>query len=407
MVRKRKYVPREVWDVPGTPDQKKERYYLKKALEKDPNNSEILFFLGFSHLLTHEYDRAIGYFERGVRYSPGDKLLLENLAFAYLQKKDYKKARVAAQTGLKYYPGNPRLLYFLARVKMDGDQDPSGAKKLLERAIKKNINNPRISQGMAMVYFKTGETNRGIKILEDTTKKFPLYPDAYILLAEKYQDEKEDAAKAITLLNDLIKRVPAYGDTYLLLGDLYMDSGDYERAKKLYLMALKHNPESVGEIFVQLGKVNIELNRPEKALEYFKKVTESNEKNVEDSIEINSKLGLAEAYIMLKNFDKASKILDGLRADGDDNPELAICISDLEYARGNYKRALEILERIKSGKIQESEKRRILSEVKWRLSLIFRAMGDEKMSSRFLEEALRNAPRYRKDILRKKASGIR
>jgi len=73
---KHKYIPREVWDVAGSPDLAKERVYLNKAIKKDPSNYEPLYFLGFNYLEARMLNESAEAFEKVLKLKPDHPLAL-------------------------------------------------------------------------------------------------------------------------------------------------------------------------------------------------------------------------------------------------------------------------------------------------------------------------------------------
>lgn len=406
MVRKRKYIPREVWDVAGSPSLERERYYFKKALEKDPDNPELLYFLGFNFMEGHIYDRAVVYFKRALKLEPGHKLARENLVFSCLQMSDYKSAGEEAAEGLKRYPLDPRLLYFQALVELYGKKNPGKALELLEKASLKNIRDPRLYQGIAQVYFETGKPGQGIALLERSVGEFPDYPDSHVLLAEKYRDERGEIKKAVNLLEKIIRAVPSHDDSYVLLGDIHLETGNFPGAEKYYMQALKKRPESPGEIYIQLGKTYLEMKKPSDAARWFQKVLETgNDQTGEEGWELipEAYLGLCRARIQEGDFSQASKYIEKAEKISPDPSAVLLARSDLDFARKDYDRALSFIRRIKSGENNDPDGKELEMEVNLRLSRIYRAKGETKKADWHLDKAIEEAPAYLKDFIRKRA----
>lgn len=430
-VRKRKYLPKKIWDVPGSPNLEMERYYFRKAVEKDPKNAEAWYFLGFNYREAYMYDSAIKCFKKVIELEPDSKLALENLSFIYIEKKKYKEALNVIETGLKHHPKNPQLLYLLSRVKLEGEKDPKGAANILEKALADGIEDPRINRGLAMAYFKMQKSEKGIQVLEESVKKFPMYPDTYLILAEKYIETKGNDQEAIKLLNKLIELVPSYGDAYLQLGDIYIDVGDFRSAKKVYLEALRQRPENIREIYLQLGRTYMGLDDLDNARKYFENATMKDGKQEEDFVATEAIVGLAKVNIEKKNYKSAESLIEIAGKRAPDNPEVNFCRSDLEYARGNYKKAMEILnnmeldnkdiesyersraikrgkrDEVNPGKDSEGDKEdkdssEVEMELKYRLSRTYSKSGNKKKSKELMEDAIKLAPSHKKKVMKKR-----
>jgi tetratricopeptide (TPR) repeat protein len=76
--------------------------HLERAEEKSPRNVTVLIYLGFAHRMlgehvtlegsTAEYDKALGYYRKGLDIDPRNKLLHEYLGKLYLLMRQYSDA---------------------------------------------------------------------------------------------------------------------------------------------------------------------------------------------------------------------------------------------------------------------------------------------------------------------------
>ncbi|MCE1248611.1 MAG: tetratricopeptide repeat protein [Firmicutes bacterium] len=397
-VSKRKYVPKEVWDVEGTPNQEKERMYLGKALEKDPDNPEILFLLGFNNLEANRQDEALSYFKKAIEKKPDYKVAYQNLADLYLRKKDYSEAEKTVESGLKYFSNDPSLVNSMVQIKLERDGDSKGAEKIILSAMKDKSSDPRLNFALAQIYFEQDENEKGMKLLEDSVKNFPLYPNSYILLAEKYRDEKKDPNSGIKLLNKIIELVPSYSDSYMALGDLYLDKGEYRKAEAQYTLCLSKNPDSPGEIYIQTGKAYLGMNRPAGAIRNFRRALELKQGNEDDPIELEALLGIAKAHILKGNQTEAENALKEAASKKKNNPSVTLVKADLLYSQKKYDEALKLLQSVKSGKDEEDDDN-IVWEKHWRMARICKKTGRTDMAEKYLKEAVKEAPPYKKELI--------
>lgn len=399
-VAKRKYVPKEVWDVEGTPNQEQERMHLAEALEKEPDNAEILFLLGFNYLEANRQDEAIGYFKKAIEKKHDYKVAYQNLADLYVRKKVFADAQKTAEEGLKIFPNDPSLLNSLVQVKLERDSDAEGAEKILVKALKENASDPRLNYALAQIYFEQDENEKGIKLLEESMRKFPLYPNSYVLLAEKYRDEKKDPDEGIKILNKIIGLVPSYSDSYMALGDLYLDKGEYRKAEGAYTLCLSKNPDSPGEIYIQTGKAYLGMNRPAGAIRNFRRALELKQGNEDDPIEFEALIGMAKAYILKSNPADAENALKEASSLRKDHPLVVLVRSDLLFLQQKYDEALKTLQSVKPGKdTEDDDSDNIMWEKNWRLARIYKKTGKSDLADKYLKEALKEAPPYKKELI--------
>ena len=89
---------------------------LRRALERDPNNVEILDLLGATWLEVKDPERATETFDQAVALAPRSWVAYRGLAQARLAANDPNGAIEEYQAGLRNAPGQPRLIAELAAL---------------------------------------------------------------------------------------------------------------------------------------------------------------------------------------------------------------------------------------------------------------------------------------------------
>jgi tetratricopeptide (TPR) repeat protein len=348
MKAKRKYIPREIWDVAGSPDLAKERIHLNEAVKKDPSNYEPLYFLGFNYLEARMLNESAETFEKVLKLKPDHPLALENLALAYFQNHRYDKALAVSERGLKLYPQNPRLIYLLGQCYLSGENNPGKAEKLYTEAISKGIKSPHIYTGLAEVYIenKGDKKDQAYKILDKCIDEFPGYPNASALLSELCM-ERGDAEKAVSLLKKVIEITPAFTDARRLLGEIYIETADYKSAEETLKIALNQRPDNINEIKNRLGEVYVNTGQTEKAREMLNQVINFRGEDPDGSE------NLAQAYLMLALADltegKTSSAQQNIKkAEKEEHEPAALTIaqSRLLTQQGEYDKAASLLQNL-------------------------------------------------------------
>lgn len=413
MVQKRKYLPKEVWDVAGSPNLEKERVYFLKALEKEPNNPQLLFFLGFNHMEGHLYEEAEEYFRKTLKIQPEHKLAAENLVFTLFQRGKLAETEEMLNKFLQIHQNNPRLLYYTAQLELRVNKNPHRALKLLDGALEKKIEDPSIYKGLAQVYFEIGQIDEGIWLLKKSIEDFPRYPDSYVLLAEKLKDEKGDTLQAVKLLDRIIELVPSHDDSYLLLGDIYLDLENFEEAVKVYGTALEKRPVDPGEIHLQRGKAFLGLKDLDKGEESFRKALEyfvyEEEEEEEDPGGSSKKgeayLGLSYVYAGRGEYSQALSYISKGEKTGANPLDLALSRWFIYYSQENYKEAEKQLNSyLSSQNISQNEKEKDrVWKIYFNLFITKYALREADQGNEYLNKTLINMPLYMKDIIIQKA----
>ena len=397
---KRKYLPREVWDVAGSPDLSRERVYFEKAIRENPSNPEPIYFLGFNYFEARMLKKSAETFERVLKLKPDHELALENLTLVYFQDHRYKEAEETTRKGLKYYPDNPRLIYMLGQCFLSGDKDSGKAVEVYRNALRRGIKSPHIYTGLAEVYIEeNGEgSSKARKLLEQCVKEYPGYPNALMLLAEIYL-ENGDAGKAISLLRKLIETVPSFNDAKRLLGEVYIETGNYKKAEGILLLSLEHRPDNVNEIRNLLGEAYIEQGEFVKARKILDKIT--NKGNSDPDYREN----LVKAYLQLalvdigeKKLDLAEDFIEKAAKEKPDKRFFNYVKSHLLTARGDFKGAERLLQDVLEE--DEGDSPLPLYRIYFAIALIREASGDNNGVEEFLKKSRDKASGYREKTLR-------
>jgi tetratricopeptide (TPR) repeat protein len=158
-------------------DRTQAKQYFQQATKLDPSMSRPYLNLAQLYQAEGEYERAIAVFDAGLNHSPEDVSLFIGLAGVYERKEDYKKAMDIYNRLLESHPSNVVGINNLAALLVDhgdGKQDLVQAKEL---ATKLTANpQPAFMDTVAWVYYKAGEYEKAVRLLEDIVKKAPNVP---------------------------------------------------------------------------------------------------------------------------------------------------------------------------------------------------------------------------------------
>ncbi len=109
---------------------------LKKVVELEPKNAEMLNYLGYTMLLyKKDIKQGLDYVKKAIALSPKNPSYLDSLAYGYYLLKDYKKALTYSEEAYKLNKDDSVILEHLADIKL-ALGDKKEAKKLYLKALK-------------------------------------------------------------------------------------------------------------------------------------------------------------------------------------------------------------------------------------------------------------------------------
>ncbi|MCD4785109.1 MAG: tetratricopeptide repeat protein [Candidatus Eremiobacteraeota bacterium] len=395
---RRKYLQRDVWDIEsGDWDFIKEEKAIRKALEDDADNEEILYLLAYNQFDREKYDEAIEIFRKILDNNPDAERATEGLTYAYFKKEHYETSRKMAEKSLEKYPKNARLMHILAGSYLFGERNPGMAVEIYKKAVATDPDDERLWLGLGESYLEMKnkkESDKGIEILRRCIKRFPKYHIAYIVLAEEYYI-KGEYQKAVDLLEKSIELDPVYYRAYSIIGDMLVTLGSYNKAEKYYRRTLKTNPRYEALIYVKMGKLYRLLGDDDKSGEYFREAVNVHKDNPEMNQEkAMGYLGLSRIASDGKQFNKAREYIN--KAFGDfppyeyNNYYLALWYAD----KGDFKKAMgEMRKCLRESDTEESMEQ---YEIDYGIARIYAAEGKFDKAMEYLEKSVKNENNYRK-----------
>jgi len=146
-----------------------------KALESYPNQAIIYLFKGSAHFLDKDFEEAIIVLEYGKKLASGDLQLLSMIAGqlgdAYHSVEKFEKSNEAYQVALDANPDNDHVLnnysYYLAQRKENLDL----ANKMSAKLVKRNPDSPNYLDTRAWVLYMNGDYSQAKKIIEKAIQK--------------------------------------------------------------------------------------------------------------------------------------------------------------------------------------------------------------------------------------------
>ncbi len=244
----------------------------KKVLEHQPDNFNILVFLGIIFYQRGQYESAITYFEDAIRLGPENADVYYNMGNAF---EKLGKLEKAAENYMKAIQLNPIL--FDAYNNLGLIYQSWGH---LDRAVTYYRKALELNPGLSVAHYNLGTVLQDRKLFDDAIKHYqdvlelnPDFVDAYYNLGVIFQ-EKEDFHEAIKHYRKALEMSPDLADAYNNIGILYQKMEEYDKALEYFQQALNHKPDfasacnNIGSVFRERGSLDEAIFYHQKALEF-------------------------------------------------------------------------------------------------------------------------------------------
>jgi tetratricopeptide (TPR) repeat protein len=135
-------------------DLKQSEKYFLKALKLEPNNDELIFYLGLNYMEQQKFDKAFEYFTKLTEVNPGFAQGHFFLGTIYEKKDDIENAQVHFLKALEIEPEFAQASNALAYMYVKNNIHLDKAKEILENLVAKYPQNPAILDSLGWLYYK-------------------------------------------------------------------------------------------------------------------------------------------------------------------------------------------------------------------------------------------------------------
>lgn len=183
--------------------------------------------------------------EEVIDKRPKEPLDWNNIALDYLNKKEFEKAIEAGKQALDIDPNFGPVWNTFGYI-----YDKMGDYKKAINAYQKvldsnqNSNSQAVLMRLSLSYLNNGELNKTIIMCERVLKKEPNDIEALNILSLVYA-KKRNYERVIKTSKTILESDTNYINAWLSLGYAYSEQGEYNKAIKAYLNILKINPKIV------------------------------------------------------------------------------------------------------------------------------------------------------------------
>jgi tetratricopeptide (TPR) repeat protein len=383
---------------------------FEKVLGLNPSSPQALYFLGLAHAASGEKTKAVDRLNQAIKISPMPEAILA-LATLNLRSGDYSSVVGGLRPFVEKYKSNIQAQMMLADAyRAQGNFDE--ALEVCRAAEKEFPANPQPSFQIGLTLLQQKKPADARAAFTESLRRAPeFFPALEMLVNLDLAGQQYDAA--LGRLAPTLERDPKSAVAHLLLGRVHALKGDAQQAEAEFQQAIELRPE-VPTAYFQLAQLYLTTNQQQKALTSLKSVVDRNpsdmkawlltgviqdqQKNYEAArdayekvIGINPKSTLALnnlAYLYSERFndqEKAYAAAQKARELSPGEPHTADTLGWILYKRGQYSRALILLEESAAGLPNESE-------IQYHLGLTQYMSGLEEPSRQAFERALELKP---------------
>ncbi len=309
------------------------------ASEDAGSGNSYYLFMESEISLTHgNVEDAIYFLKLAMEKDPESLFLKKELAILYLHKEENEKALIVVEEILAKDPESVDALVMSASIKKTLDKQ-ADVKPIYEKVILNDPKRKNIYQILGKMYFSEGDMDNSFRIYEKMLEYFPDNYVGYYYIGEIY-GVKADYDKAEEAFLKSLELSPSLDEARLELVKIYRLTKQEHKRITMLEQILDRNPDNIISA-IELG-ILYNKNDAAKAGSLLKGLGERslNDPNV---------VGTVLRYLILqKRTDDALIVLDGMSAGVQGNSEIAYASAIVYYEKGNMNRALENFKAVKS-----------------------------------------------------------
>jgi protein O-GlcNAc transferase len=240
-----------------------------QILEQQPNNAQVLHWLG---VITHQLgklNQAVVYYQRALALEPNQTQLHYNLGNAFQQQGQFEAAIAHYQQAIALQPDYTDAHYNLGYSLQQHGNLPAAITHY-QQAIALNPNDAEAHGNLAYVLQQQGEIDAAIAHYQQVIVLRPDNPEIFYNLGNLYQ-QREQLDAAINQYQWALALNPNYADAYLQLAASLHSLHQHEEAIVCYQQAIFLQPQ-VPQPYYNLGNALLERGRYEEAISHYQQV---------------------------------------------------------------------------------------------------------------------------------------
>ena len=315
---------------------------LLKAVELDPKLEAAYQLLAEVYVASNRQEEAIAKLNAFVEKNEKNKTVpaLMQLAQIQMQQKNFAAARDAYENVLSVAPNFPLALNNLAALYSEHLGQVDKAYDLAKRAREAAPNEPRLADTLGWILFKKGDYDNALRLLQESAGKLPDSPEIqfHAGMANYMMGEEGPARLALQKAVDATADFPEKDEARQRLALLAIDVGTGNAGVRTelenYLRKWPNDPAAM----VRLADIQQRDGAVDQAVKTYEKVVADNPLNAPATRQ------LALLYGQLStDSSKAYELVTKARQAYSDDPDIAKTLGILNYRRGLYPQAVELL----------------------------------------------------------------
>jgi tetratricopeptide (TPR) repeat protein len=168
-------------------------------------------------------------------------LLLPHLGFSYQELGDYDKAIAAFEEAHKLAPTDASITAYVVQANLSAKKY-TAALELARKARAENGGDLRFARLEAQALRQTGKPDEAVSLMQEYVRQQPDKPEAYVALAQIYQDTKR-GADAVKMLQDAQQKFPSDTTIPFELGAVLDKQKRFADAESAFRQVLSKDPE--------------------------------------------------------------------------------------------------------------------------------------------------------------------
>jgi tetratricopeptide (TPR) repeat protein len=313
---------------------------LLKAIEVDPKLEPAYLLLAQLYVVSNKQDQAIAKLNAFVEKNNKDLPTLTLLALIQTQLKHFDAARDAYEKALSVNPNLPLALNNLAVLYSENLGQLDKAYDLAKKVRELVPNEPHIADTLGWIAFKKGDYNDALRALQDSAAKLPDSPEIqyHVGMAHYMLGQEDPAGIALKKAADASADFPGRDDARKRLSLLTIGIGATDPAARTELQSyLKERPNDPAAL-LRLAALQDRDGAVADAIKTYDKLLAA------DPLYAPATRALALLYARQSGDDsKAYELTTKARQAYPDDPEIAKTLGILNYRRGLYAQAAELL----------------------------------------------------------------
>jgi tetratricopeptide (TPR) repeat protein len=335
---------------------------LLKAIELDPKLEPAYLLLAQLYVASNRQEEAIAKLTAFVENNKSAQAApaLMQLAMLNEQLKNFAAARDAYEKLLTVAPNSALALNNLAVLYSERLGELDKAYDLAKKANEAAPNEPHLADTLGWILFKKGEYGNALRLLQESAGKLPDQPEIqfHVGMAHYMLGEEEAARIALQKAADSTADFPGKDEARQRLALLAIDPKAGNPAVRTEVENyLRKQPDDPAAL-MRLGEVQQRDGAVDQAVKTYEKLV------ADSPLYAPATRQLALLYGQLStDTAKAYEVVTKARQDYPDNPDIAKTLGILNYRRGLFPQALELLKQASANRKDDPELLYYLGEV--------------------------------------------